>query len=496
MARALPIALLAALLLALQMALPPHLAEGAFSTVAWADDDDDDGGSDDEDDDGGGGGARDDNDDDGGGGARDDNDDDGGGGARNDNDDDRSRPQRSGGGSGFFENLFGTPRQRDPSAAPAPAPPAPPPPAAAPDEIVTLALSDADLAALVAQGLTVIEERSLPGIDTVSRRLAVPPSLSLEEARDAARALPSGQDADFNHFYRPGQTAAERCTGLECPVSVMGDWPHGLPRERDCGSSGAIGMIDTGINAGHETFDGARLEVTRLGREDLEPSRAIHGTAVAALLVGQPDSRSPGLLPGARLVAVDVFHRVGRDERADVFSLLEGLDFLASEGVSVINLSLAGPPNSVLEAVVERLVTDGDIVLTASVGNAGPAAGPAYPAAYDAVIAVTAVDRSGAVYRRAVRGAHVDLAAPGVEVWTAASVSGARWKTGTSFAVPFVTAAAALARNSRPDLSAAEIAGALRSRAVDLGHPGRDEIFGAGIVDLDLFCSEARNGHQ
>jgi subtilisin family serine protease len=249
-------------------------------------------------------------------------------------------------------------------------------------------------------------------------------------------------------------------------------------------------MIDTGINADHETFEGARLEVTRLGREDLEPSRAIHGTAVAALLVGQRGSRSPGLLPGSRLVAVDAFHRVGGDERADVFSLLEGLDLLASAEVTVINLSLAGPPNAVLERAVQRLVMEEDIVLTASVGNAGPAAGPYYPAAYAPVLAVTAVDRGGNAYRRAVRGAHVDLAAPGVEIWTAASVSGARWKTGTSFAVPFVTAAASLARIARPDLSAVEIAGELLARASDLGEPGRDDIFGAGIVDLDLACLE------
>ena len=127
--------------------------------------------------------------------------------------------------------------------------------------------------------------------------------------------------------------------------------------------------------------------MTRLGRDVLEPSRAIHGTAVAALLVGQPGTRAPGLVPGTRVVAIDAFHRVGGDERADVFSLIEGLDILASEGVSVINLSLAGPPNSVLEEVVERLLSENDILLVASVGNAGPAAEPAYPAAFPPVIA-------------------------------------------------------------------------------------------------------------
>src|SRR6056297_4168206 len=464
MTRAFLVAMLAAILLVFQPVLPQGLADGIFSASAWADDDDG-GGSDDDDDDGGGGGI--------GQSGRDDDDDDDGG----------ARPSRSGGG-GLLDSLFGI--QRQPAAPPSA--PAPPPPSAAPDEIVTLALDEADLNTLLARGFTVIEERALPGLAAISRRLRIPPDLTLADARSAARALPSGQDADFNHFYRPEQVEEDGCTDPECPDSVLRDWPHGLPRDTVCGPATPIGIIDTGINEEHETFAGARLEVTRLGRDELEPSRAIHGTAVAALLVGQPGTRAPGLLPGTRLVAIDAFHRVGGDERADVFSLIEGLDILASEGVSVINLSLAGPPNSVLEDVVERLVSENDILLVASVGNAGPAAEPAYPAAFAPVIAVTAIDRNGRVYRRAVRGAHVDLAAPGVEVWTAASVSGARWKTGTSFAVPFVTAAAALARAARPDLAAVQIAQDLRARALDIGEPGRDDIFGAGLVGLDAVC--------
>src|SRR5690606_22543236 len=116
------------------------------------------------------------------------------------------------------------------------------------------------------------------------------------------------------------------------------------------------GMIDTGINAGHETFAGSRMEVHRLSDDALEPSQAIHGTAVAALLVGGPDSRSPGLIPHARLIAVDAFHRAQSDERADVFTLVEALGFLAGEGAQIVNLSLSGPPNSVLERSVQELV--------------------------------------------------------------------------------------------------------------------------------------------
>ncbi|TKA95961.1 protease, partial [Cereibacter changlensis] len=203
-----------------------------------------------------------------------------------------------------------------------------------------------------------------------------------------------------------------------------------------------------------------------------------------------PPPARPGLVPGARLVAVDAFHRAGADERADVFTLIASLGFLADAGVRVINLSLAGPENGALAETVERLTTTQDIVVISAAGNGGPSADPAYPAAYEQVVAVTAVDREGEIYRRAVRGAHLDLAAPGVDVWTAASVSGARWKTGTSFAVPFVTAAAAILREARPELTAAEIAQDLRRRAQDLGDPGPDEVFGAGLLSLGALCDE------
>lgn len=442
---AFPLALAVALLAAAAPSLP--LSGHGWIGAAWADDDDDGGWDDDDDDDGG----RDDDDDD-------------------DDDDDGGR-----------------------SAAPVAPPPAPspPPPLSAPDEIVALALSEADLAILTAQGFQVVEEVAVPAFAATARRLRIPPGTALATARQTVRALATGGDADFNHYYRYEQGFPADCRDLECPARHIVDWPELPRRETACGRTVAVGMIDTGINDAHEAFSGARLEVRRLAAGDFAPSRAVHGTAVAALLVGDPATRSPGLVPGSRLVAVDAFHLQGTDERADAFALVEALGFLAEEGVRVINLSLAGPPNTVLEDVVGRLTGDLDVVVVAAVGNDGPRAAPAYPAAYPSVIGVTAVDRDGTVYRRATQGTHVDLAAPGVAVWTAASISGARWKTGTSFAAPFVSAAAAILREARPELPAREIGEELRRLATDLGDPGPDPAYGAGLVGLGQLCSDA-----
>lgn len=153
----------------------------------------------------------------------------------------------------------------------------------------------------------------------------------------------------------------------------------------------------------------------------------------------------------------------------------------------IVNLSLAGPRNSALGRQIRRMAGD-DILLIAAAGNHGPRAAPAYPAAYPQVMAVTAVDRRGNVYRRANRGAHIDLAAPGVDVWTAASISGARTKTGTSYAAPFVTAAAALMLQRDPALSAEQVTERLRSGARDLGPAGPDHVFGQGLVAAPPPC--------
>ncbi len=422
-----------------------------------AQDDDDDGGDDDGDDDGG-------NDDPSP--TADDDDGDVGGGAGVDDD---RRP-----GSARV------PRRAARSTAPAELP------RLVPGELVTLSLNEADLAILLARGYRVLEQRAVPELGATSRRLSVPDGTALESARAEVRALASGTDADFNHYYRSEQAVEPAvCEGPHCVSFNLIGWHS--PSNARCNADIAVGVIDTGINPDHPTFASSRLEVHKLTPGDLDPSRAIHGTAVIALLIGGPDSRSPGLLPGARVVAVDAFHSDGGDERADVYTLVAAMDFLAAKDIRVVNMSLAGPPNTVLERAVATLVAI-DIVLVAATGNGGPEADPAYPAAYPEVVAVTAVDRTGAVYRRAGRGAHVDLAAPGVDVWTAASIKGARPKTGTSFAAPFVSAAAAASLAADPQLSAKDLIGRLTATARDLGTPGRDETYGHGLIQTGPAC--------
>lgn len=359
-----------------------------------------------------------------------------------------------------------------------------------PNEIVATGLDESAIASLQQQRFAV-EDRipvSLVGSDMV--RLRVPGGVTLEAARATVVASGSSATIDYNHIYQPESAEQAACIGESCGLlRHMVGWPTGGDGSgRACLKSHRIGLIDTAINADHAVFSGTRLEVLRLDEKEDGRSGEQHGTAVAALLAGASGGRSPGLLPAAEIVAVDAFRRFRKGtDIANAFDLVRALDLLTQRGIRVINLSLTGPPNLLLEQAVAATTGKGAI-LVAAAGNDGPKAKPVYPAAYEDVIAVTAVDGARKAYRRAAQGSHIDIAAPGVNVWTAASISGSRQKSGTSFAAPFVTAAVSVLFASRPNLSPAEIETALTQSAKDIGRPGKDPVYGWGLLDASTLC--------
>ncbi|MDH4442796.1 MAG: S8 family serine peptidase [Rhizobium sp.] len=360
------------------------------------------------------------------------------------------------------------------------------------NEIIAAGLDDAAVTQLTVEGYVVAERQRLGLLSAEIIRLVVPRGTALEAARQRLATVAPTALIDFNHYYRPEQdSAVADCGGQSCAlVREMIGWPAdpaGLVAR--CGSLPTIGLIDTAINPAHPSLGDARLEVIRISDDALPQSGRQHGTAVAALLMGAAASRTPGLLPSSEVIAIDAFRRLGGSvDVASTFDLVRALDALSSRNVRVINLSLAGPDNALLRDTVRTIIGRGAILI-AAVGNAGPRAKPLYPAGYEGVIAVTAVDRGRNPYRRANQGTHVDIAAPGVNVWTAASISGARPKSGTSFAAPFVSAAAAMMLAQRPELTSGELTEALSRMVQDIGSPGKDSVFGWGLLDARQLCA-------
>jgi hypothetical protein len=172
----------------------------------------------------------------------------------------------------------------------------------------------------------------------------------------------------------------------------------------------------------------------------------------------------------------------------DTLSLLRALKFMWEGNVNVVNMSMAGPKDALLHRVVQDMAAMG-IVIVAAAGNEGPDAPPSYPAAYPEVIAVTAVDQNLKNYMYANRGAHIDVAAPGVEIWTAMPGGREGSQTGTSFAAPFVTAIVAATyptaewRRGVPENPKSVLLARLSTQ--DLG---RKQIFGRGLLQAPSTC--------
>jgi subtilisin family serine protease len=205
-------------------------------------------------------------------------------------------------------------------------------------------------------------------------------------------------------------------------------------------------MIDGGV-AAHPALAGTAIEQKGFAGS-VRPSG--HGTAVASLLAG---SRGPfrGVAQGASLAVADVYS--GDRAAGSASVIVRALSWLVAKRPYVINVSLVGPPNRLLEAAV-RSVQERRIHLVAAVGNDGPASPPQYPASYAGVIAVTGVDARGRALPEASSVLDLDFAAPGADMAAAAPGSGYVRVRGTSFAAPL--AAGRLALLGSPDRLAAE----------------------------------------
>jgi subtilisin family serine protease len=325
-----------------------------------------------------------------------------------------------------------------------------------------------------ALGLGVVQEEFLDSLNTTMYRLSVPVASPIDGILARLRAQDPDGVFDRNHLYDRSASTAGSQPGASSRALV--DTAKGI----------SIGLIDTGVDAIHPSLAGTNVELNYF----VDESRALpeaHGTAVVSLLV----SPEFGMLPNAQLYVACVFYEDRRGgSLSEARDLVRALDWLMKRQVPVINMSLAGPPNEVLKAAIKRALDAGHVIV-AAVGNGGPASPPLYPAAYDGVIAVTAVDGEQHVYRRANRGGHIQLAAMGVDV-VAAAPAGVATYSGTSFASPYVAALAAMEYRSLDPQRAAAVKESLRDNALDLGKPGRDEVYGFGLARPRAISTVAR----
>lgn len=352
------------------------------------------------------------------------------------------------------------------------------------DETNVLVLVESALAAnalevnAARRSYVLVSRETLPGLGMVLLDFRRPPGTSGSIAIRDMQRMEGTATAGLDHIFRREEPEAEaRRPGGRRYADMLIGWPSS-----GCKAVMSVGMIDGAIDETSAIFEG-RAIVTR-DFTDVWQEPSVHGTAVAELLVGD------GRLQGSRLHAASVILPGSPDRQAGagVSEVIRALSWLDGEGVDIINISLAGPYNRLLERAINASVRRGTIIV-AAVGNDGPGAPPRYPAAFENVIAVTAIDSAREVYGRAVRGEHLDFAAPGVDIFVDAAPAG-RYFSGTSVAAPFVTALIATGTTARSPARPGEVRERLGRDAVDLGPAGRDPIFGTGLIRASGACEQ------
>jgi len=239
-----------------------------------------------------------------------------------------------------------------------------------------------------------------------------------------------------------------------------------------------IAIIDGGVDTSHPELAGVIAETfDAIGSG--EPVHA-HGTAVAGAIAAQ--ARLKGTAPAALILAARAFGADRDKAEGTTFYVVKAINWAVARGARIINMSFSGPRDPKIELSLKAARAKG-VILVAAAGNAGPRSKPLYPAADPNVIAVTATDAVDKLFPAAVRGPHIAVAAPGVELWLP-GLSGTYQETsGTSFAAAEVSGTVALLLELKPDLGHDQVRRVLMTTARDLGPRGLDPQFGAGLVD-------------
>jgi membrane-anchored mycosin MYCP len=291
------------------------------------------------------------------------------------------------------------------------------------------------------------------------------------------------------HDPDPGRPAVREQPWAQQVLDPRQVWPHSR------GAGVTVGVVDSGVDADHPQLHRAGKVLP--GKNFFEgqdlPGNfdcVSHGTGVAGVIAADP---APGVgfhgvAPDARILPVRISAQDiadnGQSLRIDLGALANGIRYAVDAGARVLNLSVAGfadfpEMRSAVEYAVAR-----DVLVVAAVGNGqqdGAGELPSFPAAYDGVLGVGAIDIDGARTSTSQVGPYVDLVAPGAGVLTTTRVAGHAYVNGTSFAAPFVSATAALVRSAWPDLSAPEVA----QRLIATASPARGDShsYGAGVVN-------------
>jgi serine protease AprX len=368
---------------------------------------------------------------------------------------------------------------------------------------------------LLVTGLSSAQGRAVAGTFPVRRELGIVHGFAARVTARQARALAHDQRTrrvEEDRVLRITDTATDADYGAAAARSAFGLTGAGV----------GICVVDTGVDPAHEQIAGRTVTFKDfIGTSSTPYDDHGHGTHVMSIAAGDGagGASAPahvGVAPGASLYAAKALDSSGSGADSGIVAAVQWC--AGQSGVRVISMSLGDQSpsdgNDALSQAVDAAVGQGKVVVVAA-GNAGdgPQTVPSPGAARLAITVGAASDHSapaGAAYADAgiflapfsSRGPTVDgrvkpdVVGPGVTVEAAQSgtVAGYVSHSGTSMATPYVAGVVALGLQAVPSATPAQVASALTATAEDWGPTGKDNDWGAGLVDAKAFVSRLAGG--
>ena len=253
-----------------------------------------------------------------------------------------------------------------------------------------------------------------------------------------------------------------------------------------------VAVVDSGSGPHPDLAENLLPGRSIIGTVESQDGRDIdasgHGTHVAGIIAAVANNGigGSGVAPNAKILPVQVLDQAGQGDARDVAA---GVRFAADNGARVINLSLGGATESSSLTQAITYANDKGVLVVAAAGNGGATDKPKWPASLDLTLAVTAVDQANNATSFDQRGDYIDLSAPGSNIVSTAKGDYVTL-SGTSMAAGFVAGAAALLFAAEPRVTNAQVRDILLRTATDIGEPGRDVTFGAGLINMVAALAE------
>lgn len=245
----------------------------------------------------------------------------------------------------------------------------------------------------------------------------------------------------------------------------------------------AIAILDSGVDPEHEDLK----ERILIGYNAFENNAEFHddnghGTHVAGITAATTNN-AIGIAGVSWFNPILPVKVLNEDAEGTAFEVASGILWATDHGAKVINMSLGDSFNSKIIYDAIKYAYKNDVVLIAAAGNENEET-PMYPAAYEEVIAVSAVDnrRHKAIFSN--YGDHIDVTAPGEHIPSTFLDNSYVMMSGTSMAAPHVAGLAGLIRSIKPKLTNCEVADIIRLSASDIGPSGFDPYYGHGEINV------------